>query len=188
MINFRPLWFTLALIFSGAINAAILVGDDSTGWGGTTNSGVQGSSGDGIHHEPETGECYTATATGTAVTAHVLVSDWPTATQAKIVVYLASTRAKLAESAVISSAATGERTASINVSIVSGLGYCLLLVANGYIDTVNLTGSTFKTSTLAINFATPDDPLPTASGTGMQFAIWLESADTSGLLLRRRRS
>ena len=182
--------FTLLLLLAVSAQSAILVGDDSSGWGGTTNSGIQSSSGDSIHHEPDTGECYQATASGTAVTAHVLISDWPTATQAKIVVYLASTRAKLAESAVVSSAGgTGERTASISVSITSGLRYCLVLMANGYVDTVNRTGSTFQTSSLALNFATPDDPLPAANvGNTLQFSVWLESADTSGLLLRRRRS
>jgi hypothetical protein len=181
---------TLALF---ALNswAAVLVGNDGSLWA-TTEEGVQDSGGNAFWHEPEPGEGYVATTSGTAATAHIRIatSGWVTATSLKIVVY-SSTRVKLAESAVISSAGgVGNRSAAISVSITSGQTYFLAVIPNsGYIDVVTLTGSSFQTNGgNVLSYATPDDPLPTASNNSRpQFAVWLENVSSTGMIKKRRR-
>lgn len=156
---------------------ALLVGTDGAGWTTDDTSSPQSSSGDAFWQEPEPGEGWTAVASGTATLAYFHPTDWTTASNLKIVVYNAS-RVKLAESAVMSSAGgTGLRSVSINVSITSGLVYFLAVIPqSGYVNCRQQSGTTFQSSRLAMNYTTPDDPLPTASiGNTLKFLVYLDS-------------
>lgn len=161
---------------------ALLVGTDGAGWTTDDTSSPQSSSGDAFWHEPEPTEGWVAVASGTATLAYFHPTDWVTASNLKIVVYNAS-RVKLAESAVMSSSGgTGLKSVSINVSITSGLTYFLVVVPqSGYVNCRQQASTTFQSSRLAMNYATPDDPLPAQSlGNTLKFLIYLDGSSGGG--------
>lgn len=157
---------------------AILVGQDGTGWTNTAVSfGALG--GSASWTEP----AYTPVSDGAATTAYVHISDWGSATQAKVLVYNATTRVLLAQSGdILASGGTGLRSASITYTVSTSTAVILAVLPDaGYLQlTTNNTGATWVSYVDQMTYATPDDPIPAGTnGPNREFIIWLDGTTGS---------
>jgi len=166
---------------------ATLVGPDGTGW--TTTATLFGSSGAEAFW---VNAGYTPVSDGTATTAYVYIESWETTTSAKVLVYRASDRVLLAQSADISDAGgVGLRSASITYSPAVATPVILAVLPNtGYLQLrTNNAGSTYATYLDAMTYASPDDPLPAGTNTApREFIIYLDGTASGGSVTGRARN